>query len=61
LSIQDFSSYVLNEVPQLRSLVQMVAESSETNGGTLKDLATSALGGSGGALESVLAGLTGRK
>ena len=57
LSIQDLSSYVLSEVPQLRSLVQMVAESNSANGGSgLKDLAASALGGNGDMLESVLAG-----
>jgi hypothetical protein len=62
LSIQDISSYVLNEVPQLRSLVQMVAESSATNGGALKDFsAASPTGGRGDALEGVLAGLAERK
>jgi len=61
LSIQDFSSYVLNEVPQLRSLVQMVSESSAANGGSLKDFAVSAFGGSGDAFESVFAGLAAKK
>lgn len=61
LSIQDFSSYVLNEVPQLRSLVQMVADSSAANGGSLKEFSVSAFGGNGEALEGVLAGLTGKK
>jgi hypothetical protein len=62
LSIQDFSSYVLNELPQLRSLVQMVSESSVANGGSLKDLAAAGVpGANGDTLEGILAGLVGRK
>jgi hypothetical protein len=61
LSIQDFSTYILNEVPQLRSLVQMFADSTVANGGSLKDFAVSAFGGNEDALDSVLSGLAGKK